>query len=53
MLGISHETVNRHFDIARDRFDVATRQQLAVRALYDGQISFIEALSRQLPDFGK
>jgi LuxR family transcriptional regulator, quorum-sensing system regulator CciR len=53
MLGISHETVNRHFDIARGRFDVATRQQLAVRALFDGQISFIEALSRQLPDFGK
>ena len=41
MLGISPETVNRHFDIARGRFDVATRQQLAVRALYDGQISFI------------
>jgi LuxR family quorum-sensing system transcriptional regulator CciR len=53
MLGISPETVNRHFDIARDRFDVATRQQLAVRALYDGQIGFIEALSSQLPEFGK
>jgi LuxR family quorum-sensing system transcriptional regulator CciR len=53
MLGISPETVNRHFDIALSRFGVAKRQQLAVRAIYDGQISFIEALSRQLPEFGK
>jgi hypothetical protein len=53
MLGLSPETVNRHFDIALDRFGVAKRQQLAVRAIYDGQISFIEALSRQLPEFGK
>jgi LuxR family quorum-sensing system transcriptional regulator CciR len=53
MLGLSPETVNRHFDMARSRFDVSTRQQLAVRAIYDGQISFIEALSCQLPEFGK
>jgi LuxR family quorum-sensing system transcriptional regulator CciR len=53
ILGLSPETVNQHFDTARTRFGVAKRVQLAIRAIYDGQISFIEALSWQHPWLGE
>ncbi len=45
ILGLSEETVTEHLDLARQRYGVAKRLPLAVRAIYDGQISFIEALA--------
>jgi LuxR family transcriptional regulator, quorum-sensing system regulator CciR len=53
VLGLSSETVNQHFDMARRRFHVATRLQLALCAIFDGQISFIEALSWLFPWLGE
>lgn len=44
ILGLNQETVSRHLDMARERYDVTKRLPLAVHAMYDGQISFIEAL---------
>ena len=44
ILGLSEQTVSRHLDMARERYGVTKRLPLAVRAIFDGQISFIEAL---------
>jgi len=49
ILGLSEETVTQHLDMARARYGVTKRLSLAVRAIFDGQISFIEALSWQFP----
>jgi len=49
ILDLSEETVSQHLDMARERYDVAKRLPLAVRAIFDGQVSFIEALSWQFP----
>ncbi len=49
ILGLSEETVTQHLDMARGRYGVTKRLPLAVRAIYDGQIGFIEALSGQFP----
>lgn len=49
ILGLSEETVTQHLNMARDRYGVTKRLPLAVRAIFDGQISFIEALSWQFP----
>ena len=49
ILGLSEETVSKHLDMARDRYDVTKRLPLAVHAIFDGQISFMEALFEQLP----
>ena len=46
ILGLSEETVARHIDLARARYGVTKRLQLAVHAIFDGQISFLEAFSR-------
>lgn len=43
-LGISEETATIHLRMARDRYGVSKRLPLAVRALYDGQISFWEIM---------
>ncbi|RYG90218.1 MAG: LuxR family transcriptional regulator [Alphaproteobacteria bacterium] len=40
ILGVSHETVIGHLKQARERYGVSKRALLAVRALFDGQISF-------------
>jgi LuxR family quorum-sensing system transcriptional regulator CciR len=45
----SHDTVIQHLEMARQKFEVQRRLPLAIRALYDGQISFIEALEGQFP----
>src|SRR3546814_14524367 len=42
-LGISEETATLHLKTARERYGVSKRLPLAIRALYDGQISFWEA----------
>lgn len=44
ILGISHETVIQHLKHARERYGVQKRAMLAVRALFDGSISFSEIL---------
>lgn len=49
ILGLSEETVSQHLDMARGRYGVTKRLPLAVHAIFDGQISFIEALSWQFP----
>lgn len=46
ILGISHETVIQHLKEARHRYGVSKRTMLAVSALFDGTISFIEVLKR-------
>ena len=44
ILGLSAETVTQHINMARDRYGVAKRMQLAMRAIYLGDIGFDEAL---------
>lgn len=46
ILGIGHETVIRHLKQARERYGVSKRTMLAVSALFDGTISFIDVLKR-------
>lgn len=46
ILGLSPETVTQHMNTARDRYDVAKRPQLAVRALFDGHITFGDVFGR-------
>jgi LuxR family quorum-sensing system transcriptional regulator CciR len=46
ILGISHETVIQHLKQARQRYGVTKRTMLAVSALFDGTISFIDVLKR-------
>lgn len=44
LLEISKETVHKHIQAAMKRYDVTTRTQLVVRALYRSQISFDDVL---------
>jgi LuxR family quorum-sensing system transcriptional regulator CciR len=44
ILELNEETVSRHLDVARDRYGVTKRLPLAIHAIFDGQINFIEAL---------
>lgn len=46
ILGVSHETVIIHLKQARDRYGVAKRTMLAVHALFDGTIAFVDVLKR-------
>ena len=46
ILGVSHETVIMHLKQARDRYGVAKRTLLAVHALFDGTIAFLDVLKR-------
>lgn len=46
ILGVSHETVIQHLKHARERYGVQKRALLAVRALFDGLISFSDILKR-------
>jgi LuxR family quorum-sensing system transcriptional regulator CciR len=51
LLGISRETVHQHIETAKRRYEVASRTQLVVRALFDSQITFAEVLGPHLsPD---
>ncbi len=42
ILGISEETVVQHLKLARERYDVHSRQSLILCALFDGLISFAD-----------
>jgi LuxR family quorum-sensing system transcriptional regulator CciR len=46
ILGVSHETVIRHLKQARERYGVGKRTLLAVHALFDGSIGFLDVLRR-------
>lgn len=46
ILGVSHETVIMHLKQARERYGVAKRTPLAIHALFDGSISFVDVLKR-------
>lgn len=46
ILGIGHDTAIQHMKEARSRYGVANRTQLAVHALYDGALTFTDALHR-------
>ena len=46
ILGVSHETVIQHLKQARERYGVTKRTLLAVHALFDGTISFVDILKR-------
>jgi LuxR family transcriptional regulator, quorum-sensing system regulator CciR len=45
LLGISGQTVHQHIEEAKRRYNVATRQQLIVRALFDAQITFADLIN--------
>jgi LuxR family quorum-sensing system transcriptional regulator CciR len=46
LLGISPETVHQHIETAKRRYQVSSRTQLVVRALFDSQITFADVLKR-------
>jgi len=46
ILGVSHETVIQHLKQARERYGVSKRTLLAVHALFDGNIAFLDVLRR-------
>jgi LuxR family quorum-sensing system transcriptional regulator CciR len=47
ILEISEETVTKHLKLARERYGVERRTSLAVRALFDGTLSFADIFGRQ------
>lgn len=46
ILGIGHETVIQHLKQARERYGVGKRTPLAIHALFDGTIAFLDVLRR-------
>jgi LuxR family quorum-sensing system transcriptional regulator CciR len=46
ILGLSHDTVIQHLKQARERYGVAKRTVLAVHALFDGTIAFLDVVRR-------
>jgi LuxR family quorum-sensing system transcriptional regulator CciR len=46
ILGVSQETVIQHLKQARERYGVGKRTLLAVHALFDGTIAFLDILKR-------
>lgn len=44
LLGLSEGTVHKYLEAAKTRYGVSTRTELVVRALYDGQLSFIDVI---------
>lgn len=46
ILGIGHDTAIQYMKEARGRYGVANRTQLAIHALYDGALTFTDALWR-------
>ncbi len=45
ILGISNHSVHQHMEDAKRKYEVATRMQLIVRALYDSQLAFADLVS--------
>ena len=44
-LGISDQTVHQHMEAAKRKYEVATRMQLVVRALFDSQLAFADLVN--------
>jgi LuxR family quorum-sensing system transcriptional regulator CciR len=44
ILGVGHETVIQHLKQARERYGVGKRTLLAVHALFDGTLAFVDVL---------
>ncbi|HWD27515.1 MAG TPA: LuxR family transcriptional regulator [Rhizomicrobium sp.] len=42
VLGISDQTVHQHLEDAKRKYEVTTRTQLVVRALFDSQVAFVD-----------
>ena len=51
ILGVSHETVIQHLKQARERYGVGKRTLLAIHALFDGTIAFLDVLHGPSPHF--
>jgi LuxR family quorum-sensing system transcriptional regulator CciR len=47
LLGLSEGTVHKYLEAAKQRYGVATRTELVVRALYDGHLSFVDVIGRE------
>ena len=47
ILDVSEETVTKHLKLARERYGVERRTSLAIRALFDGTLSFADVFGRQ------
>ena len=45
ILGISDQTVHQHMEDAKRKYDVATRMQLIVQALFDNQLAFADLVN--------
>lgn len=45
LLGLSAGTVHKYVEAAKQRYGVSSRTELVVRALYDGQLSFADAMA--------
>ena len=44
-LGISNQTVHKHVEAAKKRFDVSTRMQLVIHALFARQLELSEVIA--------
>jgi LuxR family quorum-sensing system transcriptional regulator CciR len=44
ILGIAEDTVSQHLDTARERYGVARRVQMVIRAVHDGKIALTDLL---------
>lgn len=49
ILGLSADTVHKYVEAAKRRYDVSSRAELIVRALFDGHLSFAEVLAPGMP----
>ncbi len=49
LLGLSGGTVHKYLEAAKTRYGVATRTELVVRALFDGQLSFADVMGANVP----
>lgn len=45
LLGLSPDTVHKYLEHAKKRYNVSSRTELVVRALYDGQLSFHDIIN--------
>lgn len=50
LLGLSAATVHKYLEAAKQRYGVASRTELVVRALYDGQLRFADIVFPQAGD---
>jgi LuxR family transcriptional regulator, quorum-sensing system regulator CciR len=46
LLGISAQTVHHHIELAKEKYGVATRTQLVVKALFHNQLTFLDIIGR-------